>query len=172
VTVPPGADGLLTVLDWLAPADHAFRKGSLLGFDARHTRAHLYRSVLEAIAMTMRTNVDAMRKETGVAIDRLVMSGGGASSGLFAQIFADVFGLTAQRSRVGGAALGSAMCAAAAAGLHPSVEAASSAMASARHEFVPNPDAHHRYDALISSVYRDIRSQTDPIYQRSFPLFH
>ena len=37
-SVPAGSDGLMTVLDWLAPTDRPFRKGVMLGFDARHTR--------------------------------------------------------------------------------------------------------------------------------------
>ena len=51
VTVPAGSDGLMTVLDWLAPTDKPFRKGMMIGFDARHTRGHVYRSILEAIAL-------------------------------------------------------------------------------------------------------------------------
>ncbi len=58
--VPAGSDGLMSVLDWLAPTDQPFRKGIMLGFDARHTRAHCYRSILEAIALTMKDKVDAM----------------------------------------------------------------------------------------------------------------
>ena len=37
-SVPAGSDGLMTVLDWLAPTEAPFRKGVMLGFDARHTR--------------------------------------------------------------------------------------------------------------------------------------
>ena len=48
----------MTVLDWLAPTEAPFRKGVMLGFDARHTRAHVYRSIVEAIALTMKHNVD------------------------------------------------------------------------------------------------------------------
>ena len=52
--VPAGSDGLMTILDWLAPTDRPYRKGVMLGFDARHTRGHVYRSILEAIALTMK----------------------------------------------------------------------------------------------------------------------
>ena len=69
-TVPAGSDGLMTVLDWLAPTDKPFRKGVMLGFDARHTRGHVYRSILEAIALTMKDNVDAMCGELGIALER------------------------------------------------------------------------------------------------------
>ncbi|MEZ5343816.1 MAG: FGGY family carbohydrate kinase, partial [Acidimicrobiales bacterium] len=57
--VPAGSDGLMTVLDWLATTDKPFRKGMMLGFDARHSRGHVYRSILEAIALTMKHHVDA-----------------------------------------------------------------------------------------------------------------
>ena len=54
--VPAGSDGLMTVLDWLAPTDKPFRKGEIIGFDVRHSRGHVYRSILEAIALTMKEN--------------------------------------------------------------------------------------------------------------------
>ena len=75
----------MTVLDWLAPPDRPFRKGVMLGFDARHSRGHLYRSILEAIALTMKQNVDAMCGDLGIVLDEIVVSGGGASSPLFMQ---------------------------------------------------------------------------------------
>jgi sugar (pentulose or hexulose) kinase len=87
--VPAGSDGLMTVLDWLAPTDRPFRKGLMLGFDARHTRGHVYRSILEAIALTMKTHVDAMCGELGITLREIVVSGGGSSSPLFMQILAD-----------------------------------------------------------------------------------
>ena len=92
---PAGSDGLMIVLDWLAPTDAPFRKGVMIGFDARHTRGHVYRSILEAIALTMKHHVDAMCDELGIALTEIVVSGGGSSSPLFMQIFADVFGIRA-----------------------------------------------------------------------------
>ena len=68
--VPAGSYGLMTVLDWLAPTDKPFRKGEIIGFDARHTRGHVYRSILEAIALTMKQNVDAMCAELGIDLRR------------------------------------------------------------------------------------------------------
>ena len=70
--VPAGSDGLMTVLDWLAPIEKPFRKGLMIGFDARHTRGHVYRSILEAIALTMKHNVDAMCDELGSSLDEIV----------------------------------------------------------------------------------------------------
>ena len=68
--MPAGSDGLMTVLDWLAPVDKPFRKGMMLGFDARHSRGHVYRSILESIALTMKHHVDAMCAELVITLDR------------------------------------------------------------------------------------------------------
>jgi sugar (pentulose or hexulose) kinase len=171
--VPAGSDGLMTVLDWLAPTDKPFRKGTFIGFDARHTRGHIYRSILEAIALSMKQHVDAMCGELSLRLSDIVVSGGGANSALFMQIFADAFGLPASRMiDGGGAALGAAMCAAAASGVHPNISAASAAMASARESFLPDASSRAMYQRLSDTVFHDIRSATDPVLERAYPLFH
>jgi len=172
--VPAGSDGLMTVLDWLAPTDKPFRKGVMLGFDARHTRAHVYRSILEAIALTMKHNVDAMCGELGIALEEIVVSGGGAASPLFMQIFADVFGIPASRSAGGGggASLGAAICAAAATGVHPDIETAAAKMTRPRESFAPDPANAAVYARMNETVYQAIRDATDPLLERAYPIFH
>jgi sugar (pentulose or hexulose) kinase len=170
--VPAGSDGLMTVLDWLAPTERPFRKGVMLGFDARHTRGHVYRSILEGIALTMKDNVDAMCEELGVSLEEVVVSGGGASSPLVVQIVADAFGVPASRSvGNGGASLGAAICAAVATGVHPDFDAAAEAMAGPRETFVPD-DAAAEVFREIDAVYRTVRDATDGVLERAYPLFH
>ena len=170
---PAGSDGLMTVLDWLAPTDQPYRKGIMIGFDARHTRGHMYRSILEAIALTMKQHVDAMCTELGISLEGIVVSGGGSSSPLFLQIFADVFGIPAARSLgSGGASLGSAICVAAATGVYPDIKTAAANMTGARETFTPNAQHHAIYSQMNETVYRDIRSATDPLLTRAFPIFH
>lgn len=171
--VPAGSDGLMTVLDFLAPTDKPFRKGSMLGFDARHTRGHVYRSIMEAIALTMHHHVRSMTQELGIELTEIVVSGGGANSPLFMQVFADVFGITASRClEAGGASLGAAMCAAAAVGLHPDIETAVAAMAPARQSFVPDTGNTAVYARMNDTVYQHLRTATDPVYERAYPIFH
>jgi sugar (pentulose or hexulose) kinase len=172
-TVPAGSDGLMTVLDWLAPTDKPFRKGTMIGFDARHTRGHIYRSILEAIALSMKQHVDAMCGELGLALEDIVVSGGGANSALFMQIFADVFGVRASRmiDGGGGAALGAAICAAAASGVHLDIPTASAAMAPARESFTPDPANGEIYTRVARTAFHDIRTATDPVLERAYPLF-
>ncbi|QKS12547.1 sugar kinase [Curtobacterium sp. Csp1] len=165
--VPAGSDGLLAVLDWLAPSDATFRKGSLLGFDGRQGRAHVYRSILEGIAMTMRERTDAMAAELDTTHERVVVSGGGSSSDLMMQITADVFQREAIRMVGDGAAgRGAAICAAVATGVHPSFAEAVQAMVVERDRFRPDPGNAAVYDAL-RAVHADAAAHTDPLYRRT-----
>ncbi len=171
--VPAGSDGLMTVLDWLAPTDRPFRKGVMLGFDARHTRGHVYRSILEAIALTMKDRVDAMCGELGITLREIVVSGGGASSSLFMQIFADAFGMPASRATgPSGASLGAAICAAVATGVYADFPAAVAKMARPRQAFSPNSANTGMYRRMNAEVYREVRNATDPVLERSYPIFH
>jgi sugar (pentulose or hexulose) kinase len=172
-TVPAGSDGLMTVLDWLAPTDRPYRKGVMLGFDARHTRGHVYRSILEAIALTMRRNVDDMCTELGISLDEIIVSGGGAASDLTMRIFADCFGIPASRTvEGGGAGLGAAICAAAAAGIYPDIETAAAGMARELESFPPNAANAAVYRRMSETVYHEIRDATDALLQHSYPIFH
>jgi sugar (pentulose or hexulose) kinase len=172
-TVSAGSDGLMTVLDWLAPTESPFRKGVMIGFDARHTRGHVYRSILEAIALTMKHKVDAMCGELGIELEEIVVSGGGSASPLFMQIFADVFGIPSSRTvGSGGASLGAAICAAAAAGLYPDIGAAAARMTGGRESFAPDAANTGVYRRINETVYPRIRDATDPLLEQSFPIFH
>ncbi|MBA3926453.1 FGGY-family carbohydrate kinase [Listeria rustica] len=93
----------------------------MIGFDASHTRAHIYRSILEAIALTMKNRVDEMCAELGISLGKLILSDGGSNSGLLMPIFADVFGIRTARNEVNGSAsLGAAICVAVALNIYSS----------------------------------------------------
>ncbi|MDF2656392.1 MAG: sugar kinase [Bacillota bacterium] len=155
--VPAGSDGLLTIPDWLAPATQLYRKGVILGFDERHTRGHIYRSLLEGIAMTLKNSYDAMNQELGVKPDKIIVCGGGSNSDLYMQIFADMYGVKTIRNQINGAAaLGSAICAAVAAGIYPDFKEAVQAMVKVRDEFTPNAANHVTYSKIISGAYRSL----------------
>jgi sugar (pentulose or hexulose) kinase len=145
----------------------------MLGFDARHTRGHVYRSILEAIALTMKDRVDAMCGELGITLREIVVSGGGAESALLMQIFADAFGIPSSRATgPSGASLGATICAAVATGVYPDFPAAVAQMAKPRQAFAPNPMNADVYRRMNAAVYREIRDATDAVFQRSYPIFH
>lgn len=170
--IPAGSDGLMTVHDFLARPDLPFRKGIMIGFDGRHGSAHIYRSILEGIALTMKNHTDAMCEELNIKLENLIVSGGGSNSDLFMKIFADVYGLSTCRNVVNGAAgLGSAICAALATGVYPDHIAATKQMVKIRDHFEPDPDNNKIYQCMNDEVYRHITTYTDEILKRSYPIF-
>lgn len=170
--VPAGSDGLMTVLDWLAPSDKPYKKGLMVGFDGRHTRAHMYRSILEAIALTMKNNTDKMCDELSIELENIIISGGGSNSDLFMQIFADVFGVKALRNVVNGSAsVGAAICVAVAVGVYENFETAMKKMIKVRDVFEPNEQNMFLYKHMNEDVYKNITNYTDEIFKKSYPIF-
>jgi len=170
--VAPGSDGLMTIPEWLAPPDKPYKKGVMIGFHGRHTRAHLYRSMLEAIVLTMKNHMDAMSRELDIDFDQIIISGGGARSDLFMQIFADVFGIPATRNEITDAAgLGSAICAAVATNAHDTFTAAIEKMVRIRDTFNPIEENTALYAKMNNEVYKHIIGFTDTILEKSHALF-
>jgi sugar (pentulose or hexulose) kinase len=170
--VAPGSDGLMTLPEWLAPPDKPFKKGIIIGFHGRHNRAHLYRSMLEAIALTMKNHVEAMCRELDIELDQIIVSGGGSRSDVFMQIFADVFGIPAVRNEIMDAAgLGSAICAAVAVEEYDTFEAAIEQMVRIRDRFHPIAAHTSLYERLNRDVYRHITGFTDPVLEKSYAIF-
>lgn len=169
--INPGCDGLITIHDWAPPADKPYRKGAMLGFDGRHTRAHMFRSVLEGIVFTVKNHVDAMCAELGITLENLVISGGGSNSELAMQIFADVFGVQTFRNKINSAAsLGAAIDVAVAVGAYQSFEDAIKHMVKIEDEFTPNPKNTQFYKLFNENVYQGINVHLDPIMLEIHPL--
>lgn len=170
--VPAGSDGLMTVLEWLAPVDAMYKKGIMIGFDGRHTRGHIYRSLLEAVAMTLKKHVDDMCNEIHVSLEKLIITGGGSNSDLFMQILADVFNLPTVRNEVNGAAgMGAAICAAVAAGVYGSFEEAVAQMVRYKDTFEPDPEHVDLYARMLP-IYSNITKYTDEVLKQSYEIFH
>jgi sugar (pentulose or hexulose) kinase len=170
--VAPGSDGLLTVMEWLDTRATRYKKGIMLGFDVRHTRAHMHRSIMEGIALTMKNKYDLMCGELGIHPEKLIVSGGGSNGNIFVQIFADVFGVPAVRNVVNSAAgVGAAICVAVAMGVYGSFEDAAQNMVHIRDEFSPNMENHSLYNRVNDEVYRGITKVTDEILKKTWPIF-
>ena len=100
-------------------------KGAIIGFGDVHTRAHLYRAILEGLVYGLRAGANRSRSAVGRPIRLLRVAGGGSQSDAAMQITADVFGLPAERPEVyETSALGAAMNCAVGLGLHADYAAA------------------------------------------------
>ena len=161
----PGSNGLLTLPDWLAPGHAVWRRGALLGFDGSQGRAHIYRSILEGIALTMANNTAAMEKTLGYRLSPVLVSGGGSRSDVMMQVVADVFDRPARRTTVTDAAgLGAAICAAVGHGIYPDWDQATAAMVAVGDQFTPDAPAVRAYQQ-INQVYAGLTSFTDPLFR-------
>ena len=157
--VDPERSGL-TALDWLngrrTPDADQSLKGAIYGITLGTDAPALYRALIEAAAFGSRAIVERMRQE-GLRIDRVAAVGGVAKkSPLAMQISADVLGMEiAVSSSEQSCALGAAMFAATAAGLHPDILSAQAAMR-APVEKVWKPDPGRR--AVYDRLYRNYRA--------------
>jgi xylulokinase len=155
--LPAGAEGLVAVPYWngvMNPYWDDDATGITVGWRGAHGPAHLYRAILEGIALEERLHLSGVEAALKKPVERLVVMGGGAKSHLFCRILADVLERPIVRAASAEAtALGAGMLAAAGAGLHPSLTAAATAMSSFGESFVAGSDSSF-YSALYEDVYR------------------
>ncbi len=171
--VSAGSDGLITVLDWLAPNSALHKRGMLIGFDGRHKRQHIYRSVLEAIAMTMKNHSFAMMEEKNQDIKEVVISGGGSNSPLFMQIFADVYNRPVVKRVVNSSAsLGAAINVAVSVGVYGDYNEAQARMVHTHSRYEPQADTVKVYKRLNEEAYRYAQEETDSLLQKIYKVFN
>ncbi len=167
--VPAGSDGLVLLPTWApgirTPGPEA--RGAVIGFHAGHTRAHLYRAILEGLAFSLRDGGERLQRRSGVRFTELRASGGGAQSDAALQLSSDVFHLPVARPHTHETSgLGAAMAAAVGLGLHTDSASAVQEMTRVARWFEPQAQAVARYDALYAQVYRPLYGRLRALFQR------
>ena len=167
-SVPPGSMGLMLQPYWTpgirVPGREA--KGAIVGFGDVHTRAHVYRAILEGLAYALRDGRERIERRSGVPITALRVSGGGSQSDCAMQLTADIFGLPTARPHVyETSGLGAAIVAAVGLGLYPDFAAAVAAMTRTGRVFEPIAQNRAIYDRLYKRVYRRMYAQLRPLYR-------
>lgn len=165
--VPPGSMGLMLQPYWSPgirfPGPEA--KGAIIGFGDVHTRAHIYRAILEGLAYSLREGKEAIEKRSRTPITSLRISGGGSQSDAAMQLTADIFNLPTARPHIyETSGLGAAINAAVGLKLHPDFRSAIDAMTRTGQLFEPDPQHAQIYEQLYRRVYK-------PMYQRLQPLY-
>jgi sugar (pentulose or hexulose) kinase len=167
-TVPPGSQGLTLQPFWSpglrVPGPEA--KGAVIGWGDVHTRAHLYRSILEGLAYGLREGAERTERRSGIKITEVRVAGGGSQSDASMQLTADIFGIPTTRPHLYEASgLGAAIDAAVGLGLHPGFETAVSEMTHVGVSFEPIPMHHRIYDELYKRVYLKMYERLRPLYE-------
>jgi sugar (pentulose or hexulose) kinase len=167
-SVPPGSQGLVLQPYWSpglrSPGPEA--RGAIIGFGDMHTRAHIYRAILEGLAYALREGAERTARRSGVRPVELRVAGGGSQSRAAMQLTADIFGLPVARPHIYEASgLGAAMDAAVGAGIHPDFPAAVKEMTRIGDSFEPDPRVHAVYEELYNEVYLKMYAKLRPLYQ-------
>ncbi|MEU7983579.1 glycerol kinase GlpK [Streptosporangium canum] len=106
-----------------APYWRSDARGAIVGLSRFNTNAHIARATLEAICYQSRDVVEAMRQDSGVALDVLRVDGGVTANDLCMQIQADILGVPVSKPVVAETtALGAAYAAGLAVGFWKSTD--------------------------------------------------
>ena len=167
--IPIGAGGLLCLPYWtgaMTPYWDGHARGAFVGLSGLHGKTHMYRAILEGIALEQRLLTHGVEAATGSAITEILMLGGGSRSPLWCQIMADALGRSVKLVREQeSTALGAGIHAAAAVELHSDIRAAAGAMTGIETTFEPDPAAHARYSQIFET-YRDIYPSLKGTFRR------
>ena len=151
--VAPGCDGL-TMLPYFCgstmPKYNPDARAVFSGINLSHTRAHFARAIMEAIAFTLKQNLEYVGED---AIKEIRITGGGASSPLWSTIKSDVTGKvlkTLTESET--ACLGSALAAAVGIGDFTSLKEAVDSIVKTKNTYEPTganySNAYESYNKL------------------------
>ena len=157
LNIAPGSDGLVLQPYWGPLLKRPLAKGTIVGFSDHHTRAHVYKAIIEGIAYALREALENIEKRQHKKIKELSVSGGGSRSDAICQITADIFGLPVRRVQtIETGSLGTAIVAYKGIGVFKSFEEAIQEMSHTRDYFEPNMENHKNYDYLYKNVYLKI----------------
>lgn len=166
---PAGSEGLV-FLPYLmgerTPHKDANARGAYIGITGRHGRPHLIRAVMEGVTFALRDSIEIMR-ELGLSVTQVRSTGGGARSGLWRQIQADVYGaevVTVNAEE--GPAFGAAILAAVGTGVYGTVEEAADELVKVVSSTEPEPEASERYEecyGIFRSMYPALKPGFDTL---------
>ncbi len=143
------------------PLHDPYARGTITGLSLGHTRGHVWRAALEAIACGFRHHLDVL-VDGGRPVERLFASDGGSRSGVWMQIVADVCGRPVRvLAEAHGSSVGAAWVAAIGAGLARWDDVA----APVGTIFEPRPEAASA-SATVYADYRALYDHLKPYFRR------
>lgn len=156
--VPVGSKGLMA-LDYFQGNRHPYldtkARGMIYGLTPSHTKADIYRCLLEGISYGTE-NLLQQYRQLGVEISEINISGGTTNSDIFMQIQADVSNVKINvPDDCQSVCMGAAICAAYAGGYYESLQSAVKGMVSYKQVIVPDPGNVGKYKRLFQ-MYKEI----------------
>jgi sugar (pentulose or hexulose) kinase len=165
--VPPGSMGLMLQPYWSPGLKNLEAKGAIIGFGDVHTRAHIYRAILEGLAYALKEGKQTLEQRQGKKITQMMASGGGSQSDAAMQLSADIFNLPIHRPHTyETSGLGAAINVAVGLGYYDDYRQAITAMTRIEQTFYPNAEHVDLYQQLFEQVYRKMYQQLKPLYKK------
>ena len=154
---PAGSNGLIWqpyLMGERSPHMNPFARASFTGISSGLHRGHFVRAIMEGVAFSLRDSIEIFRS-LGAPINEIRLGGGGASSPLWRQIQADVYGQPVSTLEADeGAAFGAALIAGVGIGAWPSVETAVGETVNISENVEPNLDD----SAVLETSYQRFKS--------------
>ncbi|HEX3053547.1 MAG TPA: xylulokinase [Aggregatilineaceae bacterium] len=171
-SIQPGSEGLI-FLPYLTgertPHPDPLARGAFIGLTARHTRPHLTRAVMEGVAFGLRDSFELIKASPAGIINEVRISGGGAKSPVWRQIFADVLGVPLiVTEAIEGAAYGAALLAGVGGGVWSNAVEAAQATVKLGERI--NPSAQADVYQATYALYRDLYPILKPVFERESAL--
>jgi xylulokinase len=157
---PPGSNGLVALPYFegeRTPIYDPDAKGVLFGLSLKHTRADIYRAILEGVGFGIRHNIESMTAE-GLSPKRFLAVGGGTKNLEWMQMISDITNveMIIPEKQIG-SAYGDAVLAAVGVGILKDF-AESKKWIQYRQKIMPNPENSETYGTLYS-IYRRLYEQ-------------
>ena len=132
--------------------------GGFIGLRNEHTKANLYRAIIEGLFYELRYGKDLIEKKNGkIKIDTIRISGGGSQSDRILQIAADILGVTIEKLETHEtSSLGAAIHVCIARNIYNNYEQAIQNMVKISKIFYPNAVNHSIYTKLYTLQYTKI----------------
>ncbi|NME66915.1 FGGY-family carbohydrate kinase [Flammeovirga aprica] len=166
--IPAGSMGLTLQPFWSPSIKNPGReaKGSIIGFGDVHTKAHIYKAILEGISYALKKGAQQTERKTGYKITELRVSGGGSQSDVAMQLTANIFNLPTHRPHTfETSSLGAAMLGYIGLGRY-SLKSAIQEMTRFEKTFYPQEKEVEIYQKLYKEVYLKIYPQLQPLYKK------
>ena len=164
--IAPGAEGLLALPYFSGertPISDPRARGVIAGLTLSHTRAHMYRALLESVAFGIRHNLELLTA-AGVPTAALTAIGGGTKNAIWMQIISDVLGRELSARHTAGASFGDAILAGVGTGILPDLERAKDWVPEGT-SFRPEADRHRLYDGVYPDYLALYTSTRDIIHR-------
>lgn len=163
-----GSEGLLMLDHWQgnrSPYRDPYAKGAIIGLTPGHTKYHIYRAILESIALGT-TNVIDMMRRSDVPINRIIAGGGLTKNSLLMQMISDCANTPIYLTDdIETSVKGAAIVASYGLGVYDTLQEASYGMTNLTLTFEPKSENYKEYKELFEN-YIDLNRVLNPFIKK------